>query len=40
MPEICQDIQNVDYKGAEGKSFFQVFNWVCALVLINANVGF
>ena len=25
MPEICQNIQKVDYQEAEGKSFFQIF---------------
>ena len=40
MPEICLNVQNVDYKGAEGKSFFQIFKWGLALVLINVNVGF
>ena len=40
MPEICQNVQNVDYQGAEGKNLFQIFKWDCALVLVNANVGF
>ena len=40
MPEICQNVQKVDYQGAEGKSFFQIFKWGWALVLINVNVGF
>ena len=40
MPEICQHVQNVDYQGAEGKSFFQIIKWGCVLVLINVNVGF
>ena len=40
MPKICQNVQKVDYEGAEGKSFFQIFKWGCALVVINVNVGF
>ena len=24
-PKICQNVQNVDYQRAEGKSFFQIF---------------
>ena len=40
MPNICQNVQNVDYQGAEGKGFFQIFKWGCALALINVNVGF
>ena len=40
MPEICQNVQKVDYKGAEGKNFVQIFKWGWALVLINVNVGF
>ena len=40
MPEICQNVQKVDYQGAKGKSFFQIFKWGLALVLIYINVGF
>ena len=28
MPEICLNVQKVDYQGAEGKSFFQILNEV------------
>ena len=34
MPENLQNVQKVDYQGAEGKSFFQIFKWGCPLVLI------
>ena len=41
MLEICQNIQKVDYQGAEGvRIFFQIFKWVWALFLINVNIGF
>ena len=40
MPGICQNVQNADHQGVEGKSFFQFFKWGSALLLINANVGF
>ena len=40
MPEIFQNVQNVDYQGAEGKSFFQIFKWGYVLILINVNVDF
>ena len=40
IPEICQNVQKVDYQGAEGKSICQIFNLSWALVLINVNVGF
>ena len=40
MPENCQNVQKVDYQGAEGKNFLQTFKLVEALVLINVNVGF
>ena len=26
VPEIYQNLQKVDYQGAEGKSFFQILN--------------
>ena len=38
MPEICQNVQKVDYQGVEGKSFFQIFKW--SMDIININVGF
>ena len=25
MPEICKNIQKVDYPGAKGNSFFEIF---------------
>ena len=40
MTEICQNVQKVNYQGAEGKSFFQIVKWGWALVLINVNVSF
>ena len=40
MPGICQNVQKVDYQGAEGKSFFQIFKWGWPFVLINVDVGF
>ena len=40
MPEICQNVQKVDYQLAESKSFFQIVKRGCALILINVNVGF
>ena len=40
MPEICQNVQKLDYQGAEGKSLFQIFKWGWAFFLINVNVGF
>ena len=40
MHEICQIFQKLDYQGAEGKSFFQIFKWVCVLVLINVMLVF
>ena len=40
MPEICENVQKVEWQGAAGKSFFQIFKWGWALVLINVNVGF
>ena len=40
MPKTCQNVQKVEYQGAEGNTFFQIFKWGCALVLINVNVGF
>ena len=40
MPEICQNVQKVEYQVAEGKSFSQIFKWGLALVLINTNVVF
>ena len=33
MREICQIVQKVDYQGAEGKSFFQIFKWGWAISL-------
>ena len=40
MPEICQNVQKIDYQGAKGESFFQIFKWDYALVLIDANFSF
>ena len=40
MPEICQNVQKVDYQGAEGKSFFKIFKCGWALVLIDVSVVF
>ena len=46
MLEICQNIQKVDYQGAEGvRDFFSnlflfVFFNIIALFLINVNIGF
>ena len=41
MPEICQNVQKVDYQGAEGnRTYFKFLYNVGQLVLINANVGF
>ena len=40
MPEICQNVQKVEYQEAEVTSFFQIFKWGCALALINVNAGF
>ena len=27
LPEICENVEKVDYQGAEGRSFFQIFEW-------------
>ena len=35
MPETYQNIQKIDYPGARGKSFYQIFKWGWALVLIS-----
>ena len=40
MSHVCQNVQNLDYQGAEDKVFFQIFKWGCVLVLIDANFGF
>ena len=40
MPEICQNVQKVNYQGAEGKSIFQNFKWGWVLVLITVNVRY
>ena len=40
MPEICQNVEKVDYQGAESKDLFQIFKWGWELVLIDENVGF
>ena len=40
MPEICQNVEKVDYQGAESKNLFQIFKWGWGLVLIDENVGF
>ena len=40
MPEICQNVQKVDYQRAEDKSFFQIVKSVWTLFLINVNIGF
>ena len=34
MLEICQNVQKVDYQGAECKTFFHIFKWGWALVLM------
>ena len=33
-------IPHADDQIAENNSFFQIFKWSCALVVINVNVGF
>ena len=40
MPEICQNVQKVDYQRAEGKSFFKIFKCGWALVLTDLRVVF
>ena len=35
MPETHQNIQKIDYPGAKGKSFYQIFKWGWVLVLIS-----
>ena len=40
IPEICQNIEKVEYQGTECKNFFQIYKWGWGLVLINVNVGF
>ena len=31
IPEICENVQEVDYQGTECKSFFQIFKWAGAI---------
>ena len=39
MPQIFQNVHKDDSQGAEGKSSFQIFKWVWALVFILINVN-